>query len=251
MCILLLFYKQIPSYPLALCANRDEFFDRPASPPLLWEAGEGCSSFLAPQDLRAKGTWIGLNSRLGIAAITNRKSRSFRGSAPSRGLLCAKVLGQGEANPMVVTAMETAGQQKYNGFNLLVADLKHAYLIRGKQGEVECRGLSPGIHVLTNEHELNEVALPGAQALKNPPASEEELLERMAGLLKGHEPLSPDGFAPCKHLKNRGTRSASILLMDEGKVRYLFANGPPCSSPFEDFSREARKLLGIPKAHPE
>jgi hypothetical protein len=147
--------------------------------------------------------------------------------------------------------METAGQDRYNGFNLLIADLKHAYLIRGEGGEVECRGLPPGIHVLTNEHELNEVALPGVHAWKIPPASEEELLERMVDLLKGHESLSPDGFAPCKHLKNRGTRSASILLMDQGKVRYLFADGPPCSSPFQDFSRKARELLGIPKTHPE
>jgi uncharacterized protein with NRDE domain len=242
MCLLLFFYKQIPGYPLVLCANRDEYFDRPAKPPSIQHPDEGVP-FLAPRDLRAGGTWIGMNQSQGIAAITNRKGLPVNDQAPSRGILCADVLAQGSGCSMVIHGLDSAGRDHYNGFNLLLADPEHAWLLVGGGSQVQCLGIEPGVHVLTNEHELDALTLPPQPWWETPPASEAELLERLIDLLKGHDALGPDGFAPCKHFENRGTRSATIILIRPEGVRYLFADGPPCEAPFEDLTAEAQALV--------
>jgi hypothetical protein len=243
MCILVLFYKRIPGYPLVLGANRDEYFDRPAAPPSIWQAEGGGSPFLAPRDLRAKGTWIGLNARGALAALTNRKSAPARDVAPSRGLLCSHVLSAGTSRDMVREGVEAAGRAGYNGFNLLAADREHAYLVRGGGRQVTCVGLEPGIHVLTNEHELNEVPLPSAETWAGPPPSEDALLTRLFALLKSHDPLSPDGFAPCKHFDGRGTRSATLIVFSERGVRFFHADGAPCTASFDDLSGMTAELM--------
>jgi hypothetical protein len=201
------------------------------------------SPFLAPRDERAGGTWIGLNRSGSVAAITNRKGVTLSSSAPSRGNLCAEVLGSGAAETCVRHGLERAGQEIYNGFNLLIADAESAWVLVGGGSEVQCIGLAPGVHVMTNEHDLDEVPLTPEDWWREPPASEDDLLARLCDLLKAHEALSNDGFAPCKHYENRGTRSASIVLQSMEGVRFLFADGPPCKTPFEDLSEQARALL--------
>jgi hypothetical protein len=243
MCLLLLFHEQIPGYPLVLCANRDEYFDRPASPPRIWDPAAPGTPFLAPRDERAGGTWIGLNRSGAVAAITNRKGVAISADAPSRGDLCAEVLGKGPAEYGVRQGLEKAGQEAYNGFNLLIADRTGAWVLVGGGSQVRCIGLSAGVHVLTNEHDLDEVSLPEQDWWRTPPASEDGLLARLGDLLKAHDALSSDGFAPCKHFDNRGTRSASILLLSREGVRYLFADGPPCETSFDDLSEQAQALL--------
>lgn len=243
MCLLVLFHKTIPRYPLVLCANRDEFFDRPSSPPLVWEPREGGCSFLAPRDERAKGTWIGFNARSGIAAVTNRIAVPVKGTAPSRGVLLARVLARGGAEAMARAGLEGAYKEEHNGFNLLAADPERAYLLVGEERGVRFKKLDPGVHVLTNEHDLNEVSIPSRDAWRAEPDSLEQLLEALRGLLAMHDPLSRDGFAPCKHKADRGTRSATVIVQGEEGVRFLFADGPPCRTPFEDYSPEAEQVL--------
>jgi hypothetical protein len=137
---------------------------------------------------------------------------------------------------MVRAGLEAWGQGIYNGFNLLLADPESAFLLIGHASGVECRSLSPGIHLLTNEHDLNEVTLSDSNDLFQDGASptEENLIERCTKILKRHDPLDTHGFAPCKHKGNRGTRSSALLLMGEEKTRLLFADGPPCTTPFLD-----------------
>lgn len=233
MCLLLVFYKHIPGYPLVLCANRDEYYDRPAEPPIIWDQD---TPFLAPRDERAKGTWIGLNAASGVAAVTNRRGVPVPDEAPSRGRLCAELLACGAAPKMVKGGLELAGRHPFNGFNLLVADPEHAWLLKGGGREVTCVGLSPGVHVLTNEHDLDVLPPPEG-------ADTQDLMEKMCAYLKSHEPLSDDGFAPCKHMGNRGTRSATVIALGKEDTRFLFADGPPCTHPFEDLSATARALL--------
>ena len=115
MCLLVLFHKHIPGYPLVLCANRDEYLDRPAAPPGIRDAGEGGCRFMGPKDLRAGGTWIGLNEHACIAAVTNRRSGApNRPDAPSRGRLCAHALAFSGADRMVRAALELTAGEPYN-----------------------------------------------------------------------------------------------------------------------------------------
>ena len=43
--------------------------------------------------------------------------------------------------------------------------------------------------------------------------------------------------ALCIHTPVYGTKSSTVLALGAGRVeRYLFADGPPCVTPFEDFT---------------
>ena len=81
MCILALVVPQ-PGGVLQVAANRDEFLKRPAAPPSIWEEG-----WLAPRDLEAGGTWLGLNPRGLFVGVTNRAGVHRASDRRSRGLL--------------------------------------------------------------------------------------------------------------------------------------------------------------------
>jgi uncharacterized protein with NRDE domain len=243
MCLLVLFFKEIPGYPLVLCANRDEYYDRPSTPPEPWEGAAGDSPFLAPRDDRAGGTWIGLNGAGGVGAITNRKTGSLAEDGPSRGLLCAHALARGRALAMAEAARKMAGQGRYNGFNLLAADPDHAVLIVGGGRETRQVILDPGMHLLTNEHDLGHLSIPWLNPWDKAPPSPDRLREELCALLMNHDPIAEDGFSPCKHLGNRGTRSATVIALGQGRVHYLFADGAPCRTAFVDYSRAGQALM--------
>ena len=70
MCTLIALHRPHPRVPLVVAANRDEYLDRPASGLAIFESGG--RRIVAPRDLRAGGTWLGLNDRGMFAALTNR-----------------------------------------------------------------------------------------------------------------------------------------------------------------------------------
>src|SRR6266536_3537682 len=58
------------NYPLIIAANRDEHYDRPSAPPALLNTQP---KIIAGRDLRAGGTWLGVNETGLIAGILNRR----------------------------------------------------------------------------------------------------------------------------------------------------------------------------------
>src|SRR5690349_17969999 len=79
--------------PLVIAANRDEALDRPASEPRVWPAGEVADRVvLAPRDLRAGGTWLGLNDAGLFVGITNRRAPADP-TRRSRGDIVFEALG--------------------------------------------------------------------------------------------------------------------------------------------------------------
>ena len=56
-----------PGGVLQVAANRDEWLKRPAAAPAVWTEG-----WLAPKDLEAGGTWLGLNAQGLFVGVTNR-----------------------------------------------------------------------------------------------------------------------------------------------------------------------------------
>ena len=83
MCLILLNYNAHPDYSLILAANRDEFYDRPTQPLSFWKDNP---DILAGQDLKGKGTWLGITKNGRFAGITNfRDPASQKQDAPSRG----------------------------------------------------------------------------------------------------------------------------------------------------------------------
>ena len=68
MCLLVLAWRGHPRYRLIVAANRDEYHERPTAPLGPWSPPQ---EILAGQDLRAGGTWFGLDPRRRFAAVTN------------------------------------------------------------------------------------------------------------------------------------------------------------------------------------
>ena len=69
MCTLIVLHRCVPGSPLVIAANRDEFLDRPAEGPAVRKRASG--SILAPLDLEAGGTWLGVNDRGVFVGLTN------------------------------------------------------------------------------------------------------------------------------------------------------------------------------------
>ena len=88
MCLALIAFAAHPRYRLIIAANRDEFHARPAAPAAWWPEG-----FLAGRDLKAGGTWLGIDRRGRVALLTNVRDPSRHDpGAPSRGGFVPRIL---------------------------------------------------------------------------------------------------------------------------------------------------------------
>lgn len=87
MCVLALFLPGAGRGPAVVAANRDEYYDRPSAPPSEVEPG-----IVAGRDLRAGGTWLGVNRHGLFVALTNRRRPEKRPDSLSRGLLALEAL---------------------------------------------------------------------------------------------------------------------------------------------------------------
>ncbi len=242
MCLLALRLRTVPGVPLVLAANRDESLARAFDPP---RAHPGPVPFLAPGDREAGGTWIGLNAAGLAVALTNRPSREPPGGRRSRGLLVLDALRAATLDRLRdALDRHLRGQRAiYDNFHLLAASAEGGFVVRTHDGWTEVTDLDGGDHFLTNEDELDEprIAAVAAGAGADPAAE----ADRLAGILRSHDPVLPGGRAVCRHGEGRGTVSSSILALPEEGIRgalFRFAAGPPCTAPFQDLSASARGL---------
>ncbi|HEV7137514.1 MAG TPA: NRDE family protein [Steroidobacteraceae bacterium] len=147
MCLLVLAWQAHPRYRLVIAANRDEYHDRPAAPLARWSAPP---DILAGKDLRAGGTWLGIDRRRRFGVVTNfRELVRAPPQAPTRGGLIPQYL-DGAAAPgeyLGALAREAAG---YGGFNLLLADADSLWYASNRSAAF-ARALTPGVHGLSNE----------------------------------------------------------------------------------------------------
>jgi len=234
MCVLILHHRLIPGYPVVVAANRDEARDRPSDPPFLWPQG-----ILAPRDRRAGGTWIGLSRHGLLAGITNRSREPVDPSRPSRGELVIEALTAQAARAAVQRVERAAFAAPRNPFNLLVADANEAFLVVGGNGVVT-RPLSPGTHVLTNQHELGELDLGDL----TPPGDLETALDRLRTICQDH---GTHGYPVCKHGERYGTVSSTLIAAGDGPGHpdhFAFAAGLPCQQEHLELEDQVRSLRG-------
>ena len=151
MCTLIVLDRVLPGVPLVGAFNRDEYLSRAAAPPaLLPPAVDGGLSLVAPQDLEAGGTWMGLNARGLFAGLTNRAAASRDPSHRSRGLLVMDALTKETARKAREWVEGEVRGARYNPFHLLLADGRETHLAFLREGELVTRELEPGLHVITN-----------------------------------------------------------------------------------------------------
>lgn len=145
-CVLFVALGQRADLPLILAANRDEFYDRPATPLHRWP---DAPHVLAGRDETGGGTWLGVTEAGRWAALTNvRTGAPQRADAPSRGALVADFLeGDEPAGVYLKRVARRAGD--YNPFNLLVGEGERAHFLSAL--EPAPRDLRPGVYGLSNQ----------------------------------------------------------------------------------------------------
>jgi uncharacterized protein with NRDE domain len=145
MCLVLIALDSHPAYPLIVAANRDEFYDRPTVPAAFWA---DAPSVLAGRDLKAGGTWLGIDRRGRLAAVTNYRQGQREPPAPrSRGRLVSDFLTTDTgAREHIERARSDAAL--YNGFNLIASDAGGLFYYSNR--EDRGRALVPGVYGLSN-----------------------------------------------------------------------------------------------------
>jgi uncharacterized protein with NRDE domain len=145
MCLVLIALDFHPDYSLILAANRDEFYDRPTASAAFWA---DAPSVLAGRDLKAGGTWLGIDRQGRLAAVTNYRQGEREPPAPrSRGRLVSEFLTEDtDAREHIERVHSEANL--YNGFNLIAGDAGGFFYYSNREGRV--RSLPPGVYGLSN-----------------------------------------------------------------------------------------------------
>jgi uncharacterized protein with NRDE domain len=236
MCTLVALHRCTPDAFLWIAANRDEYLDRAAEGPSLRAGRSG--PVLSPLDRRAGGTWWGINSHGVFAAITNRPNRAPDPTRRSRGQLVIDALAHGSART-ATDVLAGLGRGLYNPFNLFVADASDAAAVVYEETP-RVMALAPGVHVIGNaDPNAREVAkirrtLERAEAVAAGPT--EQIADGLIAICRSHEAGDDPLASTCVHRGGYGTRSSTLLRLGSDRDLLRHADGPPCTSPYHDFT---------------
>lgn len=239
-----------------IAANRDEFYDRPASGPIVLKDSP---HMVGGRDELAGGTWLALTSDGVFVGLTNQRSFGARNDAlRSRGELVIEALSAGTFEN-VRRYLEQVDARAYNEFNLIFGDGNRVCAAYGRRTAraVELEPLGPGVHVLCNDR-LGSPDFPKADEARariesigtGPwPKIESAMIEVLSDRSLPDPailpPLPPDApfdsevarrlQAICVKTPVYGTVSATVAALSPGRVEhYAFCEGPPDEGEFED-----------------
>ena len=264
MCLIVLAWKASPAVRLAVAANRDEFFARPAARAAWWE---DAPDVFAGRDLRAGGTWMGVTRSGRFGALTNFRDLAAprKSDAPSRGSLVEDFLRK-EEGPAAFLSRLARNSSTFEGFNLLVSDGGEIWSFSNaeKSGPV---GLAPGIYGLSNHFlETPWPKVAAARERLEPALAEapdlEDLEGRLITLLEDRS-LAPDASLPDTGLPlaweralsaafvvlpDYGTRASTVLVVGaDGEARFTERTFGAGGAPLGEV-RETFRLSATPRA---
>ncbi|MCW9707560.1 NRDE family protein [Fodinibius salsisoli] len=226
MCLITFAYQQHPDYKLILVANRDEAYNRPTRGADFWPEHP---NILAGKDLKAGGTWMGINQSGHFAAITNyRDPQISKTNPPSRGQLVLNYLTD-NTDPITYLQNKAPETDRYMGFNLLVGTPHKMGYYSNQQQNI--RNLGPGLYGLSNH--LLDTPWPKTKQSKEQlemlieqdKISEESLFKLLSDDTEAPEDQLPDTGIP-KEVEKKispvfiktdeyGTRCSTVLLIDQ------------------------------------
>lgn len=233
MCLLALFYRVLEDAPIVVGANREEAYARPGEPPRVLD---GACRAVAGVDPQAGGTWLGVNDRGVLVAVTNRPKSKVPDRPRSRGLLARDLLGCPDAGTATRLAATELGRGGYAGCNILCADALGATVLHSGDW-LRVRPLPPGLHVLTSRDVNDASDRRGAHARS-------WLAQRGCGdpadCVRALKDLCAQTGDPamCVRGPDGGTISSSIIALRRAFERstYLHAQGAPDQTPYADYS---------------
>jgi uncharacterized protein with NRDE domain len=245
MCTLALYFKVFSGYSMVAAANRDEHYDRPAAPPSMLGTSP---RILAGKDLRAGGTWLGVNEHGLLVGILNRRQKPgsiAQDAYRSRGLLCLEFLGLRDAiavHELVPTLTTTPHQP----FTVVCADKNNACIVYNTDEGVEIMTLESGLHVFGNSYEASAPSDKVSRVYKGFSTlcksaggrlEVDDFIVSAATVLGDHslgDGSNDSRDATCVHGDVSGTVSSSIILYSDTEPQFqtYYCNGTPCREPF-------------------
>jgi hypothetical protein len=249
-CTVILLRRPGHAWPILLAANRDERLDRPWDPPAAhWPDRP---RVIGGRDRSAGGTWMALDRASGVVSAVLNRPGSL-GPAPgkrSRGELPLLALDHPDA-ARAASAIAALPAGEWRPFNLVVADRRSAFFLRGLgTGRPEAIPLAPGVNLVTS-HDPNDLTsprtrrhLPRFQAAPPPDPGRGRWTDWEAL-------LADDGFDPAVGVAETlrvppragfGTVCSSLLALgaEQGTSIWRFAPGPPGHTPFRPIPVEGQ-----------
>ncbi len=244
MCTLALYFQLFDGLPLLVAANRDEHYDRPSAEPAVVNT---TPRILAGRDLRAGGTWLGVNAHGLLVGILNRRANGAALpplSLRSRGQLCLDLLTHDSA-AKAAAALE-ADKHRYNPFTVMFADQSNAFAAYNNGHKIETRRLDAGLHVFSSAAESDTRSFKADRAqirfaktstdqgTGGPPASWVAPLKKVLSDHTIENDAQDPGDAICVHRRDSGTVSSSIVALAAAACRFemFHCPGPPCENEF-------------------
>lgn len=262
MCILVIIYKVLDHFPVILFHSRDEDYDRGATEPHFVE-----ENILCGQDIRAKGTWCGINITGHTVFLTNiRRCEAEDETNPeliSRGTLVMEHL----------KGLEPQQKERYGMHNIIKTNLfEEADSVVYDSTFSNTSVLEQGVHVVSNS-EMDDMTWPKVKWLKQkveelvktfptdykPEGKVEdcELMVKLGQLMtttqripyeKVDESLTEKERilrgSVCFDLGDYGTRSQTVAMRAGDEVHYMFRGIQKCKpGPWKTWSFPAKKLI--------
>jgi hypothetical protein len=242
-CLLIVLTGVDEGYPIIAAGNRDEDRARRSAPPGLFVGAR--HRMLSPRDRLAGGTWLAVNDRGLFAGLTNLVPAAVpdRADAPSRGLLPHLALDEDDLAGAVEAVARAVADAPPNAFQLVLSDGRSSAVLGFDGAHLERHVPAGPVVVVSNEHRLGALPIPGIAAILDPRLDVEVRLGLLADVLldtgerSGHRILKRGG--------SRGTVSSSLIAVPTGEARRLiwrYAPGPPDAAAYADYGNLARRL---------
>jgi len=260
MCTVLIMYRAHPAADLVVAANRDEFYARPATPPILLR--EEPFAAVGGKDLLHGGTWMGLNRAGFFSALTN--IRSPLDERRSRGEIVYETLAATTVDEADEILRDRTSAHEYRPFNLVYGNRDRLHVARLDETGFAIGAVEPGLHVLASHGALDDRSYPGVERgleLLEEASHEPDLegvRDKLGAALRdhwvpqvdelpAHLASSPIGAqlaaqvqALCVHTEVYGTRSSNIIVIDGETLSFEATDGPPCTTAWSSFDHLLR-----------
>ncbi len=250
MCLIAIGFQLTEDCPLVVAANREEYFDRPATPPAIHQAmidGGATRRVVCGLDQRANGTWLGVNDAGVLIAVTNRYDEPTPADPCSRGLLCRELLSMSDARQAADRAVSEFQTGRYAGANFVCLDRRSGVIVHGGE-EIRREDLTPGLHLITNR-DLNDANDDRQRYFRSlfkdsEARSAAEFIAATANIC-GQGPDADNERTIVVRIEDRGTVSSSLIAVpdDPRQAIYRHAPGAPDRTPYEDYSSLLQTVL--------
>jgi len=210
---------------MIFAANRDELHERPTAEAEWWPDHP---NILGGRDLLAGGSWLAVDQRGRLAAVTNVRSPRGETFRASRGHLVTDYLAREEPVDDFLAELKSR-HQEYGPFNLVIFDGERFTYASNR---APSQSLSPGTYAVSNDPlgspwpkvEFARDSLERSLGAPEPSGALFEMLESR----QAHGPVA-EGKPPDRHRstvfiedERYGTRSSTVILLGtDGDLRFI------------------------------